>query len=248
MEKRRGLSGNQLKVIAIVAMTVDHLTWVIWPGCVKAWWVLLLHIVGRLTAPIMWFFVAEGFHYTRSAKRYALRLLVFALISHFAYAFAFGNSALPFRTTAFNQTSVIWALFLGVCALMLLGSEKLAKWQKLALFFLLLALAFCADWSCIAVLAVVYIHEARGNFGKQMGMMMLWAACYALVYFLFLDRVYGVLQLFVALSIPLLAAYDGTRGKWKGMKWFFYAYYPAHLVACGALRLLLHGNVSVLFG
>lgn len=37
--------------------------------------VVLCHVTGRLTAPIMWFFIAEGCHYTRNMKAYAKRLL-----------------------------------------------------------------------------------------------------------------------------------------------------------------------------
>ena len=58
--KKIGLNSNQIKVIAIIAMTIDHVTWLLFPGCQKIWWVMLLHVIGRLTAPIMWFFIAEG--------------------------------------------------------------------------------------------------------------------------------------------------------------------------------------------
>ena len=42
-------------------MTVDHLTWTLMPGYSRVWWVVVLHVIGRLTAPIMWFFIAEGY-------------------------------------------------------------------------------------------------------------------------------------------------------------------------------------------
>ena len=48
-------------------------------------------------------------------------------------------------------------------------------------------------------------------------------------------------QLGTALAIPLLRCYDGTRGKWRGMGWLFYVYYPAHLALIGVLRVLLWG-------
>lgn len=66
---KRGLNSNQIKFIAIIAMTIDHVTWLLYPGCQKIWWIMLLHIIGRLTAPIMWFFIAEGFHYTKNVKK-----------------------------------------------------------------------------------------------------------------------------------------------------------------------------------
>ena len=58
--KSKGLSSNALKLIAIAAMTVDHITWAVFPGTQRVWYVIALHIIGRLTAPIMWFFIAKA--------------------------------------------------------------------------------------------------------------------------------------------------------------------------------------------
>ena len=113
---------------------------------------------------------------------------------------------------------------------------------------LICAISFCADWSCIAVLVIVAFGTNRGDFKKQMGWMMAFVTMYAVVYFFCIDKVYGVLQIMVALSIPLLSLYNGERGRWRGMKWFFYFYYPLHLVACGLIRIALHGAGGVLVG
>lgn len=241
MNDIKKLNGNQLKLIAIIAMTADHLTWTLWPGYSREWWVLLLHIIGRLTAPIMWFFIAEGYHYTHNVKKYAVRLFALAFISHFAYNFCFGISFIPFQKTVFNQTGVVWSLAWGLVLLSVNDSEKLKSWQKIAIIMLVCIITFPSDWSCIATMAVLYIGANRGNFKKQMIWMMIWTFFYALVYFIFIDRVYAIVQLFTCLSIPLLKMYRGERGKWKGMGKLFYAYYPAHLVVCGIIRILLWG-------
>lgn len=78
--------------------------------------------------------------------------------------------------------------------------------------------------------------------------MLIYVGAYALVYFLFIDKVYGILQMGVAIVIPFLAKYNGQRGNFKAMKWFFYLYYPLHLVIVGLLRLYFHGNVGVMIG
>lgn len=140
-----GLSGNALKAIAILTMTIDHLAWALWPGYDTRWWVLCLHAVGRITAPIMWYMIAEGYHYTRDRKKYALRLLGFAFVSHFAYNFNAGIPLIPFSTgEIFNQTSVMWALFLGLLALMLFDvpQEKLSNPLKY-----LLLIGICVGFS-----------------------------------------------------------------------------------------------------
>lgn len=245
---QKSLNGNQLKVIALFAMTIDHAASVIWPNYPTDWWILLIHIIGRMAAPIFWFFVAEGWHYTHNRKKYAFRLLLFAIAGHFAYNFAFGIPFIPFQTSVFNQTSVLWALLLGTAALYVNEHKSFRQWQKTLLVIGITLLAFPADWSSIAVLAILQISENRGNFKKQMMGMMACVSLYALVYVIFIHPLYGLIQLFTALTIPLLRCYNGERGTWKGMKWFFYLYYPLHLILCGAVRIALYGNVGVMIG
>lgn len=229
-------------------MTADHLTSVVFPNYPTDWWIILVHILGRLAAPIFWFFIAEGYHYTHDWKKYAGRLLLFSVAGHFAYNFAFGISFIPFRTTVFNQTSVIWTLFWGLIALVINNNPKLKQWQKTLLILGILAITFCADWSCIAVLAIMEIDQNRGDFRKQMRGMMIWAAFYAAVYVLFINPLYGVIQLGVALTIPLLKMYNGERGGSRGAGWFFYLYYPLHLIVCGIIRIMLYGDMNVMIG
>ena len=245
---KKALNGNQLKMIALAAMTLDHVVSVVYPNYPMDWWILLCHIIGRMAAPTFWFFIAEGYHYTHDRKRYAARLLIFSIFGHFAYNFAFGIPFIPFQTTVFNQTSVFWPLFWGVIALGINDNERLKKWQKTALVLVICVITFCADWSCIAVLAILEIGSNRGDFKKQMRGMMEWVFWYALVYVIFVNPVYGVIQMFTALTIPLLSRYDGSRGNWKDMKWFFYVYYVAHLIICGCIRVALHGNIGVMIG
>lgn len=238
---RRGLNANQLKLIAIIAMTLDHLTWTLVPGYSTVWWVVLFHVIGRLTAPIMWYFIAEGYHYTHNVKNYAKRLFLLAIISHFAYNFCFGISFIPFKTSVFNQTGVVWSLAWGLVLLCIVDSRELNQWTKRVLIILICLITFPSDWSCIATMAILFIGTNRGDFKKQMGCMMFWTLMYAVVYFIFIDKVYAFIQLGTCLTIPLLRLYNGERGSWKGMGKLFYAYYPAHLIMCGLLRVILWG-------
>lgn len=246
---KRGLTSSQLKWIAIIAMTVDHVTDLMYPSFPAEPLPVALHIIGRLTAPLMWFFLAEGYHYTHNVKRYLLRLGVFAVLSHFAYCFAFGIDMLPFRSGIFNQTSVMYPLFVAVLILWLQDTEfqRLRPAAKNVLIFFLIWSAFPADWSCIAVLAPVAIYRNRGNLKRQTAAMMGWVCVYAAVSFFFVNRAYGVVELFAFLVYPLMKRYNGQRGGGEGLKWFFYLYYPAHLVLIGIARILLYGSVGILF-
>lgn len=243
------LNSNHLKIIAIIAMTIDHIADLIYPSFPAQPVPIALHIIGRLTAPIMWFFIAEGYHYTRNVKKYLLRLGIFAVISHFAYCFAFGLNFIPFKTGVFNQTSVMYPLFVSVLVLWLQDTDpkKLNGTVKNILVFVLIWSAFPADWSCIAVLSVIGIYRNRGNLKKQTVSMMIWVCLYAAVSFFFVNKVYGVIELFVILVYPLMKQYNGQRGKAGWLKWFFYLYYPLHLAVIGIIRIIMYGNVNILF-
>ena len=79
------LNSNALKIVAIIAMTIDHLAWLIFPSYDTSFLPVLMHIIGRITCPIMCFFIAEGYYHTKNLKKYILRLFIFALISHVPY-------------------------------------------------------------------------------------------------------------------------------------------------------------------
>ena len=245
---KKGLNSNELKFIAVIAMIFDHLLWVLKPGYNNGILFLILHIIGRIVAPIFCFFVAEGAFYTHNRKKYLLRLLYFSVISHFTYCFAFGINFIPFANgTFFNQTSIMWSLSLGLIGIIIQDS-KLKDTIKIILTIILCVLGFPSDWSSVAVMIIIYNYHYRDNFKKQMKCQMFFSGIYALVYCIFINVWYGIIQLGTIFSIPLLARYNGERGKCKNFKWFFYLIYPIHLIICGLIRLYLYGNVSVMIG
>ena len=241
------LNSNHLKLIAIIAMTIDHIADLIYPGMPNNIIPIILHIIGRLTAPIMFFFICEGFYYTKNLKKYILRLFTFAIISHFAYCFAFGINFIPFSSGIFNQTSIMWSLAWSVVALYIANKTNLKEWQKWILIMLINVITFSSDWSCIAVMAILFMYPNRGNLKKQFISMSFWICIYAIISYLFVSKTYGLITLAVALAYPLLNIYNGEKGKMNWMKWFFYLYYPLHLLIIGILRTIIYGNIPLLF-
>lgn len=76
---KKSLSRDAIKYIAVFAMLLDHIAWTFLPfGTAVS---QVFHSFGRITAPVMCFFISEGYVYTKSKKKYMLRLFVFALIS-----------------------------------------------------------------------------------------------------------------------------------------------------------------------
>ena len=243
---KQGLNANTLKVIAITAMTIDHMAWMLFPGYVAAPLPVFLHILGRLTCPIMCFFIAEGYHHTKNIRKYTFRLFLFAFLSHFAYVFASQSfsgwtSFIPFYNgEILNQTSVMWPLAWGLVMLRIADSSSIAPKVKPLLIVLICLITFPSDWSCIASLCVLAFGTNRHNFKAQSLWMVFYVSLYAVVYFFALDRLYGMIQMAVVFAIPLLYMYNGQKGgniKSNHIaKWFFYIYYPLHLFLIGWLQ------------
>lgn len=166
------LDSNAIKLIAIIAMTIDHIAWAVAPGYSTEWWAIVMHVIGRLTKPIMWYCIAEGYHYTRNVKKYTARLFLFALISHVPYMMQtiqfkqYGwLSLVPFATGegfmghVLNQTSVMLSLAVGLVMLRVNDSTGLPQWAKVLIVLGLCVVAFPADGSCIGSLCVQYRQQ-----------------------------------------------------------------------------------------
>lgn len=246
---KKTLNSNIIKIAAIIAMTIDHIAWMLFPGYPREIIPIILHITGRLTCPIMCYFIAEGYHYTKNMNKYTERLFLFSFISHFAYVFASADfvdwkSYIPFYYgDVLNQTSVMWSLAWGLVMLRVVNSEKINQRLQIIFIILICLISFPSDWSCIASLCILAFGTNRNNFKKQMLWMIFYVAIYAVVYFFAIDKVYGLIQMAVVLAIPVLMLYNGQRGQNpqvnKIMKWLFYVYYPLHLFIIGLFQLAM---------
>ena len=154
------LNRNQLKYIVIIAMLIDHIAWAFVPTASLLG--QIMHFIGRLTAPTMAFFVAEGYHYTRNFKKYALRMAVFAAVSWAPFVF-FETGRLPIMiseggTVSFNPwQGVIFTLFLGLMAIKLWDSEN-PKWIKFVGIIGICVISVIGDWAFMSVLWCLFFH------------------------------------------------------------------------------------------
>lgn len=222
-----------LKWIAIACMLMDHIAWAFVPFASAAG--QILHIVGRVTAPTMCFFIAEGYHYTHSVKKYALRLFVFALISQVPFTF-FETG----KIASFSGFSVIYTLLLSLLAVWAWDTIRRPALRFLAVLGLCV-LALPGDWMFIDVIFSLVFYRFRGDFKKQALWFSVFSVC--MVVFSCLAAAgsghpfYGQLfQAGVFLCLPLLALYNHARGGGRYSKWAFYIFYPLHLVVLGLIR------------
>ena len=233
-EKQRGaLNRNALKYIVIVAMLIDHIA-----GNFQKYFdptvYEIMRFIGRLTGPTMAFFLAEGAKYTRDIAKYQKRLGIFALISWLPFLFAeMGPKKLMAHPENLIMQSVIFTLFLGITAIRLWDSDTYSKPLKITLTVLLCLASLIGDWPIMDVLAPLFMYLFRNNKKKRyIAVTLAYLPC------AFVVATDGWFQLGI-LMVPLIIifCYNGKGGKKNAFnKWFFYIFYPAHLLILGIIK------------
>ena len=232
------LDSLTLKLLAMALMLCDHLWATVLPG------VMWLTAVGRIAFPIFAFQVAEGFQRTHDRKKYLLRMLVFALISEIPFNDLYYSSPVfPFHQ------NVMFTFFIAL--LLMLGLEKVRS-KGAGLYILAAVLSLPVGYflgtlgmvdyygSGVVTVLIFYLCRNRPRLG---------AALYLLSYLPALMNgwpedplcltVGGLCidwSIFAVFAAPLI--FCATHSRIKINRWFFYAFYPAHLAA-----IALAGNI-----
>jgi len=225
LTKPQLLSGNMLKILAAVTMTVDHIGYIFFPG--QALWM----IIGRIAMPIFAYMIAEGCYHTRSKVRYFLSVLGLGLLCQSVYV-AFVGSWDFCMPVNFALSIVL------VCLLEQAVQERSALWGLL--FVLITALVYLVNrvvrfdygfWGCMLP---VFCCLPR-LLGRKEQLLSVLTLGIGLVILSFHS---STLQWWSLLALPLLALYSGQRGKLP-MKYFFYIFYPLHLALLQGIAWLL---------
>ena len=208
------MTGFQLKLLAMLAMTADHIGAVFFPE------IPLLRWIGRLAMPVLCFFIGEGLRHTRSPRRYLLRLTGFALLSELPFDLAF------YGGIEWGHQNVYFTLALGLLALWAIQSRGMEGWL-LALTAALAAELLGCDYGMYGALLILLLDRFHRARSEQL-------AAAALLNLAFFGLQTQTLSL---IALPLLWLYNGKRG--RDDRRLFYLYYPAHLCVLGILRFVL---------
>lgn len=178
---------------------------------------MALRTIGRIAFPIFCFLLVEGFLHTSNAKRYAMRLFAFALISEIPFDLAFQS-----KWFGFGYQNVFFTLAIGCIAM--IGLQWVEEKQeespvKRAILQMLIVAAgligaelLRTDYAAMGVFAIVMLYYFRNNKFYQVI-----AGCLA-----FMDEIPAMLAF-----LPIIL-YNGKRG--LKVKYGFYAFYPLHLL------------------
>ncbi len=234
--KMQVLNRDVIKYIAMAAMFLNHF------AAVFLEYGTLLHdvfeYIGYFTAITMCYFLVEGYEYTRSKKQYGIRLFLFAVISQipFSYAFHFGN------------LNMIFTLF--ICFMILVAREKIQNnaLQTIVVTLLVLITAF-GDWPFLAAIFTILFANYKNDRKKMM-------MSYGAAFFLFAAfNVMNGLAMGKTITSAILSGglsgiallvsgavimffYNGKRTEHGQTfsKWFFYLFYPGHLLILGLIH------------
>lgn len=233
----RILNRDVIKYIAMLTMLLNHIGHMFLERGTVAYDVM--EDIGIFTAPVMCFFLVEGYGYTRSKRKYGLRLFLFALLSQIPFQLAFGYMAL----------NMIYTLL--CCFLILVVMEKVKSPLLQTTLCVLLTLAtMVGDWPVVAALLTIMLANSIGDRKKQA---FSFGAAYLLFALLNMQNymigedwtLYAVFHAalsglgILAAGVAVLFFYNGERAQ-KGRnfaKWFFYIFYPAHLLVLYFIKI-----------
>ncbi|MBP3609903.1 MAG: hypothetical protein J6J42_06160 [Lachnospiraceae bacterium] len=246
-KKQTGLTGFQLKLIALCTMFIDHIGAIVLeqgllPRITNSVFLgvsldylptdyqffsyvnLVLRLIGRLAFPIYCFLLVEGFLHTRSIPKYALRLGLFAVISELPFDLALFDTWFDLRTQ-----NVFFTLLFGLLTLWgMKWLETLPPQQQpfrylLALTGMMLAEFVQTDYGAFGVLLLIVLYLFRSSRKWQ-------------------SIAGAVLTLWQSFTAPLAFLctyfYNGERGK-TFPKYVFYTFYPLHLLLLYFVRTIL---------
>ena len=229
--RTKGISVSMLKMIAMIGMTCNHIA-IVYEASLSFTMICAFTALGGVTFPIMAYLLGEGYRHTTNVKRYAMRLLLFACIAE-----------APFRLfLVSSRGNVLFTLFFGL--LLLYAYEHATREVFCVVFMSLMIASSFFDWGGIGVLMIFFYYILRDKKKRVVIPCLIPTILFlftSIVNILRTDSLRGIetigFSLGCTLTIPLLLHYNGKKG--KSMKYFFYVYYPLHIVVLGIFAKVL---------
>ncbi len=244
-EKVCCLSGNVLKLFAAVCMVIDHVGLMFFPNLV------IFRVIGRLAFPIFAFMISEGARYTKNKIRYFIFMFSIAAVCQIVYYF-FDNGSLYMCILVTFSLSIllIYALNYMKRAVFSQNINTTERVFSLLLFLFsvtavyILTLFIEIDYGFNGILIPLFasLLDFRGieapECVKKLDCLPVRVASLGFGVLMF-SVIKGGIQYFSLLALIPLLLYSGKRGKYK-MKYFFYIFYPLHLVLLEAVYIIIY--------
>ena len=257
----RFMTRDAIKYLAIVAMTLDHVAYIFLEP--QSLLYRLFLCIGTFTGPVMIYFLIEGYFYTHDVRGYAKRLLLFALLSQLPFSLAIGGF---FGNMLFTLLICLGVLYVHdhvtdgglrkLLYVLLFFASLFTDWNFLSVpLVLFLRPAFHPATPIVDRSADQYQNEENILMKSQAkaqhfyiapaeqrrGMLkcvayFLLVSCLTKGMFEGLTEALGRVLGFVCIACFYNGQQAATHRKFH--KYFFYIYYPAHLLVLWALHAI----------
>lgn len=214
---KKFLSNFDLKILAIITMTIDHIGAIMYPN------IDIFRIIGRISFPIFAFLLVEGFKHTSNKLKYFLRLILFAIITQSIYDYAFNNHELNILFT-FSLSFLLLSSLEFIKKIISKYSKGIENYLYKTVFYSLIYILFVlfsiilnVDYQALGI-SLVFIFYLVPNLYLSFLLYLLAVTFLAT----------NTIQFYSLLSFIFIYMYNGEKG--KNIKYFFYLYYPLHLL------------------
>ena len=215
--KRIGLSVFDLKCIAVATMLIDHIGAFLYTD--QVW----MRYIGRLAFPIYCFLIVEGYYHTRDVRKYIGRLALFALISEVPFDLACAD-----QVVYMEHQNVFFTLTLGLVCICVIDRLS-SKWLALGIaagIWLLTGYVIQSDCGVGGLLMIFFFYQFRSQWlYRLLSVGAINCLCY------------GSIQWAGTVALLPIQFYTGEKG--PSAKYFFYAFYPVHLLLLYLIRRYL---------
>lgn len=227
------MSRNILKYIALLAMTLDHIAYYLYPELNGLY--IISRFVGRIAFPIMCLFIADGYKYTSSKGKYLLRLSICAIITQIPVCLLEGTI-----NVALNP---IFSLLVGYLYLIILNSNIKLRFKTFTCL-LLLVISLITNYWFLGIIYIIGFYYFKRNSCNSIIIILIGYLITTLRLFISLDNINLIiinsiinLGLFLVVFINTNGCKQKREGNFK--KYFFYLYYPLHLFIIYLITLFL---------
>lgn len=128
--KKYGINADNLKIIAVVSMIIDHIAYY-FHYIIPDWANTILHFgIGRIAMPIFAYLLVQGFFNTKNFKKYLLRITTFGIITQVFLLIGWAINANIFTgysINVYNSGNILLSFSLTLILLKTIHEPKLIK-------------------------------------------------------------------------------------------------------------------------
>ncbi len=224
-----------LKWIAIIGMFIDHFSKLI----IQYTYSPLLFELGRISFPLFAFLLVYNYLYNTSSKiKYLKRLLIFSFISQ------------PFFSIAFHSYSlnIFFVLFFGLLCIYFLEkfNETKSKLYFIYIFLIVITFSLFIDYQPFGILLIMSLYFVF-KYKKYIHWFLFLILIILSNHYVILNLKFGFIGLIFAIIlfnlILYFVIYKNKVEVPRLNKWFFYSFYPLHLVIILIIQFLVVKHV-----